>query len=165
MSRRDSATRLLLLASLSKQVTQATTAAKAAAGGDFDRVGVRDVGIVGDEQIGHVRVDRGKKNAGVTDPAKFLTWAKANHPEAVETVERVRPDVQARWLAEVKNNGGVLNEKTGEIAEPDGVSVWKGDPTIVVSPAADAARVIRDAVAAGTLDLGSALAIEAGESR
>jgi hypothetical protein len=163
VSRRDHATHLLLLASLSKEVTRATTAVKADALTEFDRVGVRDVGVVNDEQIGHVRVDRGSKTAGVVDPVAFLTWARENHPEAIETVEQVRPDIKDRWLNEVKLNGGVLDETTGECPMPDGVRVWQGDQRLVVAPSKDAAAVIARAIDAGALDLGDVLAIEAGE--
>jgi hypothetical protein len=163
VSAREYATHLLLLATLAKKVKAAEIEVRLDAATEFDRVGVRDVGIVNDEQIGHVRVVRGSKTASVVDPAAFLAWAQKHHPEAVETVEQVRPDVQARWLNEVKLNGGVLDEATGELAEPDGVRVWQGDRKLVVAPSKDAGDVIARAIAANALTLMDFLVIEVGE--
>jgi hypothetical protein len=164
VTRRDTTTRLLLLAALSKRVKEAENAAKRAARNEFDLPGVRDIGLVAGEQIGHVRVDNGSTSAAVVDEAAFLAWAKRSYPDAVETVERVAPAVRERWLSAVHGPaGGVLNEATGECPIPDGVAVRKGDPKLVVMTSRDAGQVIDQAVASGSLDLGAVLAIGGGE--
>lgn len=60
----------------------------------------------------------------VADEAAFLAWVQANHPDAVETLTRVRPGWQSRFLDEVLEAGrevpGVVHEQGGRFL---GVSV------------------------------------------
>lgn len=163
MSTRDTATTILILTALKKEVDARLTAAKATAqtAGGFDRPGVRDIGLVGDDgQLGAVQVAKGATSAAITDEAAFLAWAQETIPGDVETVTvtRVRPDVQARILAAVKGQHGAwLNEATGELVVPDGVEQRTAPPTLRVTADPDISATVRAAVEAGVLDLRSVL--------
>jgi transposase len=161
---RDTATKLLILAALKKRIEAAEKRLKDNARDDFDRPGVRDIGLIGDTQIGHVRVDAGSRFASVTSPDRLLAWAKTNHPESIETVERVSDAHLSRWLDSCKRNGGVLDESTGDCPMPDGVTVREGSSKLVVVASSDSVATLSRALADGSFNLRDALALEAGES-
>lgn len=163
MSTRDTATKLLILAALKKRIEAAEKRLKDNARDDFDRPGVRDIGLINDTQIGHVRVDAGSRYASVTSPDQLLAWAKDNHPDSIETVERVRDDVLSRWLDSCKRNGGVLDETTGDCPMPDGVTVREGASKLVVVASSDSVATLAKALADGSFQLRDVLAIGAGE--
>lgn len=60
----------------------------------------------------------------IADEAAFMVWVQANHPDAVETLTRVRAGWQTRLLDEVLESGrevpGVVREQGGKFL---GVSV------------------------------------------
>lgn len=154
MTPRELATKIVALNALRKQIDEALTQARAEAAAAMipgDRVQAR----IGDDVIGHVRVDPGALTATVTDDTAFLAWAARHHPESVETVTvtRVRPDHVQRWLKEVRDRSGVLNEATGEIQAPDGVTLRAAAPRVVAPVAPDAPEVIGRAIADGQLPI------------
>lgn len=159
MSTREIATRLLMMRALKDRVTQVDNAMRAAARTEgFDVAGVRQIGVVGQDQIGSVQVTKGATSWRVTDMAALLQWVKANAPTEVETVEQVRPAYVTKLLGDCK--AGVLPD--GGI--PDGVDLIEGSPTLAVKPSPDAADVIERAVADGTLKWADVLALELGGS-
>ena len=148
---RELATRLLILRVLRDRLAAADTAAREEARAVFDRPGVRDIGLAGDEQIGHVRLDKATTTATLTDEAAHLAWCQEHAPEAVETVVRVRNDVVMRHLRSMREYGAVADEATGEMVAVPGIRVADGDPRLVVLPLKDADAVVAGAVARGEL--------------
>jgi hypothetical protein len=154
VSTREIATRLLMMRALKDRIAQADTAMRAAArDAGFDVAGVRQIGVIGQDQIGSVQVTRAAASWRVTDMAALLRWVKANAPTEVETVEQVRPAYVTKLLGDCK--AGALPD--GVV--PDGVDIIEGSPTLAVRPAPDAAEVIERAITEGTLRWADVLAL------
>jgi hypothetical protein len=154
VSTREIATRLLMMRALKDRIAQADTAMRAAAKDEgFDVAGVRQIGVIGQDQIGSVQVTRPAASWRVTDMTALLRWVKANAPTEVEVVEQVRPAYVTKLLGDCK--AGALPD--GVI--PDGVDIIEGSPTLAVRPSADAAEVIERAIADGTLRWADVLAL------
>lgn len=60
----------------------------------------------------------------VSDPARFLEWAKQHHPTEVETVEKVREAWQKGLLTKLSTNGEAVFTADGTVVP--GVSVRPG---------------------------------------
>lgn len=151
MTRRDTATRLLVLRVLRDRIAAADKDARTIAGTDFDVPGVRDIGLVGGEPIGSVQLIKGRTTPTVTDPDALLAWVRANHPDEVETTVRVRPSYVAALLGQAKDDGEAVDHATGE-AIP-GIDVRQSEPSLNVRPSEDAADTIARAMADGSLSL------------
>lgn len=163
MSRRDTATRLILSRVVRDRLTEADKAIREQARTDFDMPGVREIGVIGDEQIGSVSLAKGRESWVVTDPAALLAWVKANRPSEVVTVEQVRPSYIGALLMQAKKDGAPVTSG-GELVP--GIEQRTGDPSLNVKPSEDAAQTIAQAFADGVLsldDLTPPLAIEGGE--
>lgn len=162
MSRRDTATRLLLSRVVRDRLSEADKAIREQAREDFDVPGVRDIGVIGDEQIGSVQLTKGREAWTVTDPAALLAWVKANASDEVVTVETVRSSYVQALLARAKADGVAVDAFTGE--QIPGIDCRTSEPTLTVKPSSDAQQVIAQAFADGLLsldDLTPPLAIEA----
>jgi hypothetical protein len=158
MSTREIATRLLMMRALKDRIAQADTAMRAAAkDAGFDVAGVRQIGVIGQDQIGSVQVTGAAASWRVTDMAALLKWVKANAPTEVETIEQVRPAYVTKLLGDCK--AGALPD--GVV--PDGVDIIEGSPTLAVRPSADAAEVIERAITDGTLRWADVLALTSGD--
>lgn len=164
MSRRDTATRLILSRVVRDRLSEADKAIREQARTDFDMPGVRDIGVIGDEQIGSVQLVKGRESWVVTDPAALLAWVKANAPDEVVTTEAVRSSYVQALLARAKADGVAVDVFTGE--QIPGIECRTSAPTLTVKPSEDAAQTIAQAFADGLLsldDLTPPLAIEGGE--
>lgn len=159
MTTRETARRLLLLRVIKDRIAEVDAHERAAAGTDFDRAGVRDIGLVGDDQLGAVWLAKGRVTPKVTDPAALLAWCIANRPSEVETVTRVRESYKSALLMQAKTDG--YAHADGEIIP--GITVDEGDPILNVKPVEGAAQVVEAAFAAGELTWADVLpaAIEA----
>lgn len=107
-----------------------------------------------------VSLPKPAQRASVKNEDALLAWAKEHIPQAVETVERVRPDTVKRLQDEMKRRGGWLDRESGEIVPVDGIEVSESDPSPRVQLEDGAARIIADAWRAGDIDLGETLAVE-----
>lgn len=156
---RDAATEVLILTVLGKEVAKALTQARRRAQMALDQPGMRDMGVVGDEQIGAVQLKNGATSFKVSDPAALLAWVKANHPTEVHTVEQVRDTYITALIHQAKAVGAPVT-KDGE--EIPGIERHDSDPNLEARPSPDAAQVIGAALASGALTLPQVLgAIEA----
>ena len=163
MSRRDTATNLLVSKVVRDRLAAADKAYREQARDDFDVPGVREIGLVGDEQIGSVQLVKGRESWVVTDPDALLAWVKANRPEEVVTVEQVRPSYVGALLMQAKKDGAPVTSD-GELVP--GIEQRTGEPSLTVKPSEDAAQTIAQALADGLLtlaDIAAPLPIEGGE--
>lgn len=141
------------------------------------------------QRVGWVTVPVVSKYASVTDPAKFLAWARAMHPLQVEEqvtiratedvialVEEHYPDAIVRTFEpyasfvtavchEVRDRGGRVNRDTGEVEPVPGVTVSpEGAGTPTVNLLRDKDKVMaaaRQAYQLGEMDLPAMLALPA----
>lgn len=141
--------KITALTVLSKRVAEELRAAKTAWEGQA-RPKQRDTGMIGDRVLGTVGLTAGRETIKVTDPAALLAWAKENRPDLLSYDPHIAEDDVKRLLREV--------EQTGDL--PDGVDLVTGSPFASVRLEKDAARVIEDAVAAGSLTWSEVLAVE-----
>lgn len=158
---RDVATLLLLQSVVAKKLAEQSRATRDQAGDAFNVIGMRDVGMIGDEPIGTVQLNKGRETWAVTDEKALLAWVEASFPEQVETVRRVRPAYVAALLARAKAEGVPITD-AGELIP--GIQVHESDPTLMVKASEDAPDVIARAFAEGRLNLGdlsAPVAIEA----
>jgi hypothetical protein len=96
----------------------------------------------------------------VRDKDALLEWCREYLPEAIETVEQVRPETARALADKVKQYGGWPRQgDTGDIVPVDGIGTNRPSPHVEL--AKDASDVIRAAWAAGRLDLGELLALPA----
>jgi hypothetical protein len=164
MGTRETATRLLVARVVKDRLTAADRGLREQARADFDVPGVRDIGVIGDEQIGSVQLTKGREAWTVTDPDTLLAWVKANAADEVVTVETVRSSYVQALLARAKADGVAVDAFTGE--QIPGIECRTSEPSLNVKPSDDAAQVIAQAFADGLLsldDLTPPLAIEGGE--
>lgn len=164
MSRRDTATRLIVARVVRDALQRADTALRASASADFDVPGVREVAVVGNEPIGHVQLNKGSQTWSVTDLPALLAWVEANRPGEVVTTRVVRSSFITAVLERAKADGAAVDRASGE-AIP-GIGVRNSPPTLSVKPGPDAAQVVAAAFAAGDLSFADVAlpAIEAGAS-
>lgn len=113
----DAATRYAGLVAIEHGVTTA----KRAASEDL-RAAALGVGVTKGEiatPFGPVTLveNRGGTTVVIADEKAFLAWAQENHPEAVETVTRIRPGDREAVLADrfAAVAGEVVDTKTGEV--------------------------------------------------
>jgi hypothetical protein len=151
VSRRDTATSLIVSRVIRDRLQAADKAFRERAREDFDVPGVRDIGVIGDEQIGSVSLTKGRESWTVTDPEALLEWVKANFPQEVVTTEAVRSSYVQALLARAKADGVAVDAFTGE--QIPGIEQKVSEPTLTVKPSEDAAQVIAQALADGTLTL------------
>lgn len=165
MSRRDTATRLILSRVVRDRLADADKAIRGQARTDFDMPGVREIGVIGDEQVGAVQLTKPREAWTVTDPAALLAWVKANAPDEVVTTEAVRSSYVQALLARAKEDGVAVDRVSGE--QIPGIECRTSAPTLTVKPSEDAAQIIAQAFADGVLtldDLTPPLAIEGGKA-
>lgn len=113
---RTAAIEVAALKALADEVSAQYKAAKQRALDALD-AGDRKGAVLPDGQdIGTVWVTKGKVSGAVTDPAALLEWAKAYHPDEVETVHRVRDSFVAALLGRSENvDGTAVDTRTGEV--------------------------------------------------
>jgi hypothetical protein len=164
VSTRETATKLIVARVVRDRLSAADKGLREQARADFDVPGVRDIGVIGDEQIGSVQLTKGREAWTVTDPDALLKWVKANVSDEVVTVEQVRSSYVTALLARAKAEGNAVDPFTGELIP--GIDCRTTPPTLTVKPSEDAAQTIAQAFADGRLsleDLTPPLAIEGGE--
>ena len=164
MSRRDTATNLLISRVVRDRLAAADKAYREQAREDFDVPGVRDIGVIGDEQVGSVQLTKPRESWTVTDPAALLAWVKANAVDEVVTTETVRPSYVQALLARAKEDGIAVDRVSGEPIP--GIERRTSEPTLTVKPSEDAAQVIAQAFADGRLsfaDVAAPLPVEGGQ--
>lgn len=94
----------------------------------------------------------------VTSQDDLLAWCREHLPEAVEQVDRVRPETAKALVEDVKKYGGWPQDgDTERIIHVDGIST--ADPSPRVDLEDCAADVISAAWRGGDIDLGGMLAI------
>lgn len=130
MTREETATRLVVLQWLLKQLSQVNAEARAELG-DWPAKTRAVAALPDGTAVGTVTITQGRESLRVTDEARFLEWVKDNRPDQVETVERVHKAYRTHVLDDVK--------QTGEL--PPGVEYVLGDPTprVLMEPGADVA--------------------------
>lgn len=161
---RGVATLLLLQEVVIRQLAHQKGLTREAALDAFDVVGVRDIGVVGDEQIGSVQLTKGATRASVFDEEALIGWLLDQDSENVLTVTsyQIRPAYLTALLNECKAQGAPVT-KDGEVIP--GIQVTQADPSLMVKPSEDATDVLARAFAEGRLtlaDLTAPVAIEAG---
>lgn len=138
------------------------TKAEARRSGLLSEVGVRDIALDGDEQIGAVRVQPGQWEARVTDRAAFEAWVEDQHPEWFTAPLTLLRQVE-QILHQVREAGLWLDEATEILWEPiPGVErVRSGQPWLDIQASPDAlatiTRNLPDAVRACLAHLDAAL--------
>lgn len=161
MGTRETATLLLLQRVVADRLAEQNRITRAQARDDFTVVGQRDVGLIGDEPIGTVQLNKGRETWAVTDERALLAYVKAKMPEQVETIERVRP-AAVEALRKVAAGKGAAVDDDGEPIP--GLSCSVSDPSLMVKPSEDAPDVIALAFFEQRLrfeDLAAPVAIEA----
>lgn len=141
--------KITALTVLSKRVAEELKAAKTAWQAEA-RPKQRDTGMIGDHVLGTVGLTAGRETIKVTDKAALLEWAKANRPDLLSYDPHIAEDDVKRLIREV--------ETTGDL--PDGMDLVTGEPFASVRLEKDAARVIEEAVAAGSVSWSEVLAVE-----
>lgn len=105
--------------------------------------------LPGNRTVGTVTLTEGREQAKVTDPAAFLEWVRANHPD--EIVESVRSSFEKQLLERVRKDGELV----------PGVSVVYGEPYPTVRLNGYAQQAITEAWQSGELDWSIVPEIEA----
>lgn len=141
--------KITALTVLSKRVAEELKAAKTAWQTEA-RPKQRDTGMIGDRVLGTVGLTAGRETIKVTDKAALLEWAKANRPDLLSYDPHIAEDDVKRLIREV--------ETTGDL--PDGMDLVTGEPFASVRLEKDAAQVIEEAVAAGSVSWSEVLAVE-----
>lgn len=100
-------------------------------------------------KVGDIRVDAAPTTAKVANEAAFLAWVREHHPS--EIVEAVRPAFARRVLDQVRQDGGWVDQATGELVDVPGVVVETGEPRVVVTSIRGAAEVLAEAHRRGAL--------------
>ncbi len=142
--------KITALTVLSKRVAEELKAAKAAWQAEA-RPKQRDTGMIGDRMLGTVGLTAGRESIRVTDKAALVAWAQEHRPDLLSYDPHIAEDDLKRLIREV--------EATGDL--PDGMDLVTGEPFASVRLERDAARVIEDAVAAGSVSWSDVLAVEA----
>lgn len=127
-------------------------------------VGSRVPVMIAGQHAGFLTIPQPRKTATVTSEAQFLAWVKKNHPTEVVTIPQVRPSFAELVLKSVKDRGGWVDKKTGELVQVPGVTSGEGDAYPMVKLSDGAEAIIAAAWLAGKLDLGEMLALPASES-
>ena len=164
----DAATRYAGLVAIEHGVTTA----KRAASEDL-REAALGVGVTKGEiatPFGPVTLveNRGGTSVVIADEKAFLAWAQENHPEAVETVTRIRPGDRDAILADrfAAVAGEVVDTKTGEVLPFARVQTVDPAPPTPAYRASDVQRAAKKAAVAcvesfaGSLTQNVMLAIE-----
>ncbi|MEU3605345.1 hypothetical protein AB0E83_07765 [Streptomyces sp. NPDC035033] len=99
----------------------------------------------------------------VADEAAFTAWVADNHPDGVETLVRVRPDWQRRFLARLTRLDPVADPHTGEAIPGLGVLSASEPRSFSLRPLPGGRERIARAWHTGTLDLRRLLPPEGGE--
>lgn len=102
--------------------------------------------------------------SSVTNEARFRAWVEENRPDQMETVRQVRSSFTDVVRKSVKEHGGIVDPQTGEVIPVPGVEASEGDPVVRVELTSDAEAAIAAAWRNGDIDLGSVLALPAGEA-
>jgi hypothetical protein len=109
----------------------------------FSEIGARDMALVGDEQIGSVRVQPGPWEARLTDPAAFAAWLTGLYPDR-NAVDLAVVTEQVRH--QVRESGAWLDEVRGElwdVADIPGLDwVRSGQPWLDIQASPDALATI-----------------------
>lgn len=142
--------KIAALTVLSKRVAEELKAAKAAWEAEA-RPKQRDTGMIGDRVLGTVGLTAGRESIRVTDKAALLAWAQVHRPDLLSYDPHIADDDVKRLIREV--------ESTGDL--PEGMDLVTGAPFASVRLEKDAARVIEDAVAGGSISWAEVLAVEA----
>lgn len=96
----------------------------------------------------------------VTSQDALLAWCRKHLPDAIEQVERVRPETARALIEDVKKYGGWPQDgDTDRIIPVDGIDT--ADPSPRVDLEDCAAEAIGGAWRAGDIDLGGLLALPA----
>lgn len=97
----------------------------------------------------------------VNRPDALLAWCRRYLPEAIEQVDRVRPETARALVEDVKKYGGwPKNGDTEQVIPVDGIDTADLTPRVDLED--DAAEVIGAAWRAGVIDLTGMLALPAG---
>jgi hypothetical protein len=147
VTRRETATRLIAQKVILDELIGADKAARLdAKAGDFDEVGVREIGKLGDLPVGTVQLNKGRESWVIADQRAFLAWVQENRPGEIITTPTVRTSYADAVKAACKKDGGVVDEATGELIVPPGVELREGDPTLTVKPAPEARAAVLEAL-------------------
>lgn len=141
--------KITALTVLSKRVAEELKAAKTAWQAEA-RPKQRDTGMIGERVLGTVGLTAGREAIKVTDKAALLEWAKANRPDLLSYDPHIAEDDVKRLIREVEVSGDL----------PDGMDLVTGEPFASVRLEKDAAQVIEEAVAAGSVSWPEVLAVE-----
>ena len=99
----------------------------------------------------------------VDDEEVFIAWVSDNHPGEVETLVRVRPSWQRRFLARLTRLDPVTDPYTGEAIPGLGVLSASEPRSFSLRPLPSGREHIARALRAGTLDLHRLLPLKGGE--
>lgn len=147
MSRRETATKLIAQKAIIAMLTEADKESRKAALSDFDKVGVREIGEIGDVNLGSVQLTKGRESWVVSDHRELLAWVQANRPDMIVTTPSVNPAFVESLKKACKADGGILlDEGTGEFGPPPGMESRTGEPILTVNPSPEARAAVLEAL-------------------
>ncbi|WP_435109783.1 hypothetical protein [Nocardiopsis synnemataformans] len=152
-----------LLARIGK-VDTATRAAVAEAMEEEDRLAVFLPGSDGERfRVGTGGVAKAKVTVTVTDETALLAWVKAEHPDWIETIERVGATHRDRLIAGARAAGEAVDTTTGLPVPGVQVRVSRPTPYVRLAPGAEEEilRMVRERLGPA---LARVLELEAGTS-
>lgn len=155
MTPQEYANRLILLRVLRAKVDAADKALRAQ-WREHLAPGDRKSTRAGDTRTGYVLVTDPKGTWRVTDGEALRAWVRTHFPDEIRTVETVN----AAWEKAVLDRGGVIDEATGEVITPPGVTLVPGAPTVTVRPDSGAEAAIAGQYAAGGISWDDLRAVE-----
>lgn len=142
--RKELARRALAEKTVLKLLQEAHNQTRAELAEHFTDPGEREVGMLLDHRLGTVSLEAGSEYWTVTDEDALIEWAAAWAPTWVKSAPQLEPGIRDMVLAECKRLGGLLDETTGEVVVPDGVTYRQGAPTLVERTDKHAGFVVRE---------------------
>ena len=118
--------------------------------------------LIGGRQAGWVSMPKPRTTTSVADEKELTAFVEKRFPGEVETVSttRIRPAFVTALKAAFEDDGGWVDEATGEVVEIPGLKSTIGDPIPRVEADTDAFEVVLDAMRTGELgDVNDLLAL------
>lgn len=157
-AREDIATQLLTQRVILDLMREADGDTRATAKELFTKVGTREIGSLGDVDLGAVQLTKARESWVVTDAVAFQAWVEKHHPDEIvtETRQTVRSSFQKAIIDKAKA-GNLIDEETGEVIVPDGVVPKVGQPILTVKPSNEARAAVLVALGDAVVPLGLAV--------
>jgi hypothetical protein len=155
-AREEIATQLLTQRVILDLMRAADAETRALAKELFTKVGTREIGSLGDVDLGSVQLTKARESWVVADPDAFQAWVEKHRPDEIvtETRETVRSSFQKAMLDGAK--AGTLYDENGEAYVPDGLVPKVGQPILTVKPSDEAKAAVMAALGDAVVPLGLA---------